>query len=127
MKATWAREDCVQAHKHAKAGQKQEGALNDPGPDRGNRGTIGSKREIDGCLGSVGAQNGERHGLAGPAAPQFIEKDVGTGKRAAIDVYNSITYLEASCRCLRHDKRDCDCGVAGATSSLYGLWHCKPN
>ena len=75
MEVARAGKDGVQANEHAKEGEEDESGLNDPGPDGGNRWTLGRKRKIDGRLGVVGTQDSERHELTGSAAPQFIEKN----------------------------------------------------
>src|SRR5271170_1462827 len=121
MEAAGPGEDGVQAHEHANEGQENKGALNDPGPDRGDRWTLRSERESRRRLGLVGSQDGKGHRLTGRALPQFAEKNVTSGVGVMIDVDHSVADVEASCLCLGHGERDGDCSIAGPTTCLDGL------
>jgi hypothetical protein len=77
--------------------------------------------ETDGSLGSVGPQDGERHGLTGAAIPQFFQKNDSASKGPPVDVHDGIADAEARSLRLGHGERDGHCSIAGATTCLHGL------
>jgi hypothetical protein len=59
--------------------------------------------------------------------PQFVEKNITSGKGAMVDADHSVTDVEASCLCLRHGERDGDCGITRPTTCLHSLRRSEAN